>query len=211
MITERSFIALHLYLNSASALVKNIYQLIQLFTFNFLPKPLADPMLYCYIALMARLTLETLYTKIKAEFEKRDKIMKAEFEKRDNTMKAEFEKRDVRYDDKFELLRQEIRDLRSEMNSKFLASDKNLAKVQSTLGFEIRALRGEMRAEASSLRGEMKAGFEAVDKKFNSVHTEIADVKTKLAGVGRDVKVIRDQTAHLTERVFALERSATQA
>jgi hypothetical protein len=61
---------------------------------------------------------------------------------------------------------------------------------------EIKKLAGEvssLRIGQDELRAEMKAGFAAVDKRFDRVEKEI--------------RVIRDQTGNLVERVTLLERS----
>jgi hypothetical protein len=74
-------------------------------------------------------------------------------------------------------------------------------------------------AEISRVRLETQEGFKEVYHQINGIHGEVGDLRGEVNGlrdevrqighhlavVEKDVRIIRNQTAHLTERVAVLE------
>jgi archaellum component FlaC len=51
----------------------------------------------------------------------------------------------------------------------------------------------------------LESKFDDLESKFDDLETKFDDLETKVDRIASDLKVVRDQTAHVTERVAALE------
>ena len=81
-----------------------------------------------------------------------------------------------------------------EVTMEMMLAELSRMSIEMRSGFaSVNAELKEVRGETASLRATMTAGFARVDAELREVR--------------KDLKVIRDQTAHLTERVTILEDS----
>jgi hypothetical protein len=107
----------------------------------------------------------------------------------------ELKTRADRHDAHFEFIKRELVNVRAEMTSEFTSVRTEIADAHNDAKAGQQLLRAEMMSEFKSVRTEMADGFSDVR----------AEMKTEFHAVRQDLKVVREQTAHITERVAGLE------
>jgi len=115
-------------------------------------------------------------------------------------LKSEIKKRDARDDIRFEFIKEQIQTNHARAEENFQTLKTEIVQVRTELKSEIAQVRTELKTEIAQVRTELKS-------EITQVRTEL---KTEIAHVRRDVSVIRDQTAHITERITTVEGSLRQ-
>jgi chaperonin cofactor prefoldin len=91
-----------------------------------------------------------------------------------------------------------------------------MAKVTlATILQEIKRLDAKNENEFKKRDSLSDVRFEFLKEQMQSTHAELrefkSEMRTEFTFVHKDLKVIRDQTAHITERVASLEHSNNEA
>jgi hypothetical protein len=117
-------------------------------------------------------------------------------------------KRDTRDDVRFEFIKEQIQANRADTDALRIEMRAEFTKFRSEMKDEFVKVRSDMSAEFVKVRSEMSSEFVNVRSEMGSFRQE---TRSEFALVRAELKAIREQTAHITERVVTLERASGAA